>query len=276
MNNLKLLWELSRLNANPSRTREEILEIQEKKLRRLLAYAWENSPWHRRRFLAAGITAETVGETPLSQFPTMDKARLLTHFDEIVTVPGVTQEAIRAFDAAETSGSTGSPGYFLYDQPAWEQMLLGIVRGALWGMSAFQIARLLAGRPHILYIAAIDRRYGGAMAVEDGIAGVGVRQLYLDIKAPLSQWVRRVQEYRPNFIIGYPSAIKILAELAQPGAEHEPIRRELERQMAAILLEKGLSYVAFQVIFTGEIHPAPRTGKKTLILPMERRECAAG
>lgn len=72
-----------------------------------------------------------------------------------------------------SSGSTGKPGYFLYDEAAWHTMLLGIIRGALWNMSMPQILKLLAGKPRIIYIAATDGRYGGAMAVGDGIDGVG-------------------------------------------------------------------------------------------------------
>ena len=60
-------------------------------------------------------------------------------------------------------------------------------------------------------------RYGGAMAVGDGIDGVGARQMHLDIKAPLAEWVRQLRSFRPNIIIGYPSAIKILAELLERG-----------------------------------------------------------
>ncbi len=53
-------------------------------------------------------------------------------------------------------------------------------------MSMPQILRLLSGGLRILYIAATDGRYGGAMAVGDGIKGVGAKQLFLDIKTPLS------------------------------------------------------------------------------------------
>ena len=96
-------------------------------------------------------------------------------------------------------------------------MLLGIIRGALWNMTMPQILKLLAGRPRIVYIAATDGRYGGAMAVGDGIDGVGASQMYLDINLPLSQWVQQIQRFRPNIIIGYPSAIKILGELVERG-----------------------------------------------------------
>ena len=84
-------------------------------------------------------------------------------------------------------------------------------------MTMPQILKLLAGKPRIVYIAATDGRYGGAMAVGDGIDGVGAEQMYLDIKTPLEDWVKRLKRFQPNIIIGYPSAIKIMAELAEQG-----------------------------------------------------------
>ncbi len=45
-----------------------------------------------------------------------------------------------------------------------------------------RIIKLLAQGPRIAYIAATDGRCGGAMAVGDGIDGVGAKQMYLDIK----------------------------------------------------------------------------------------------
>ncbi len=80
-----------------------------------------------------------------------------------------------------------------------------------------QILKLLHDGPRIAYIAATDGRYGGTMAVGDGIEGLRCEQLHLDIKTPLSEWVRELKEFRPNMVIGYPSAIKILAELVIGG-----------------------------------------------------------
>ena len=103
------------------------------------------------------------------------------------------------------------------DKAAWNQMLVGIIRGALWGMTAAQIGKLLLEGPRIVYIAATDGRYGGAMAVGDGVDGLNARQLFLDIKTPLEEWMEKIREFQPNMIIGYPSAIKILGELAHEG-----------------------------------------------------------
>lgn len=228
------------LMQNTRLSAERMQDMQDAKLRKLLRFAWEHSAFYRRSFARAGIGEAELDTSPLSAFPTIDKTVLMEHFDEIVTVPGLRQEALRRFDAenaadrkpyldkyhiVHSSGSTGTPGYFLYDEAAWQAMLLGIVRGALWDMSMAQVLALLAGRPRIVYIAATDGRYGGAMAVGDGIDGVGAKQMYLDIKAPVSEWIERVRRFKPNIIIGYPSAIKILAELVLAGQAQVRVKR---------------------------------------------------
>lgn len=232
MNYLKTLLELHGLRKNCRLTAEKLRALQEKKLRKLLHHAWEYSAYYRRSFKEAGISEEELDTLPLSCFPSIDKEILLTHFDELITISGVSQKELREFDEktkadrrpyqgkyhiVHSSGSTGRPGYFLYDEVAWSSMLLGIIRGALWDMTMPQILKLLAGKPRIVYIAATDGRYGGAMAVGDGIDGVGAEQMYLDIKTPLEDWVKRLKRFQPNIIIGYPSAIKIMAELAEQG-----------------------------------------------------------
>jgi len=226
-----MLMDLYKLKRNEKKSVNQMKDIQEKKLRRLLSYAWEHSDYYRRIFTDAGITADQLSTLPLSAFPAINKKILMEYFDELVTVADVRQEELRNFDAEESmekktfqnchvvhsSGSTGKPGYFIYDEAAWNQMLLGIIRGALWGMSMPQIVKLLLGKPRIVYIAATDGRYGGAMAVGDGIDSIGAEQMYLDINTPLAQWVDGIQSFRPNIIIGYPSAIKILGELVENG-----------------------------------------------------------
>ena len=232
MNYLKTLTDLYRLKKNMKISAEKMRSLQNGKLRKLLRFAWEHSSYYRAIFERAGITEEQLDTLPLSCFPTIDKQALLEHFDELVTVSDLKQENLREFDAGEaadrkpyqgkyhvvhSSGSTGKPGYFVYDEDAWSQMLLGIIRAALWGMSMPQILGLLMKCPRIVYIAATDGRYGGAMAVGDGIDGVGAKQMYLDIKTPVAEWIRQIREFQPNIVIGYPSAIKILAQLMENG-----------------------------------------------------------
>ncbi len=240
MGYIRLLWDLYQLKRNVTKSEEQIKVLQEKKLRKLLRHACRNSAYYRRIFAQAGITEENIDRVPLKQFPVMDKDLLMENYDELVTDPKITQEELREFDESpasktenylgryhviHSSGSTGIPKYFVYDDKAWGQMLLGIIRGALWGMRMTSILKLLAKKPKILYIAATDGRYAGAMAVGDGINGVGAKQEYLDISKPIEEGNQKVIQFDPDIVIGYPSAIKLMADQVRLGRVPNHVKR---------------------------------------------------
>lgn len=171
MNYLKLLWDLYSLKKNTTKSREQIRELQEKKLRKMLKYAYNHSPYYLKSFLENGINEKNIDTAPLSQFPTIDKTALLEHFDEIVTVSDLRQEDLRMFDEnaalekrafknkyhlVHSSGSTGKPAYFVYDKKAWNYMLVGMIRAALWNMSMPEILKYFIGTPRLLYIYIIE------------------------------------------------------------------------------------------------------------------------
>ena len=133
MNYLKLLFDLYLLKNNTKKTSAQIKKLQERKLRKILEYAYKNSVYYRKEFEKFGITAENILSVLLDRFPTIDKAQLLENFDELVTVSDLKQDELRRFDeekAADrkpfkgkyhivhSSGSTGKPGYFVYDKNA--------------------------------------------------------------------------------------------------------------------------------------------------------------
>ncbi|MDE7352453.1 MAG: phenylacetate--CoA ligase family protein [Acetatifactor sp.] len=240
MGYIRLLWDLCQLKRNTAKSEEQIRRLQDKKLRKLLRHAYEHSAYYRKVFAQAGISEENIDSMPLNRFPAIDKELLMQHFDQLVTDPEVKQERLRKFDESpvsksenylgryhiiHSSGSTGVPRYFVYDEKAWEQMLVGIIRGALWGMGMGSILRLLAGKPRILYIAATDGRYAGAMAVGDGIQGLHASQEYLDINEPIEKGNQKVTRFDPNIVIGYPSAIKLMAEQVRLGRVPSHVER---------------------------------------------------
>lgn len=232
MNYLKTLIDLYRYKNNVNKTKKQITKLQDKKLRKILYYAYDHSKYYHDTFEKEGITRDKIKNLPISKFPSINKAKLIKNFNDLITVSDLTQEELRIFDENETinqkifknkyhvihsSGSTGQPRYFIYDKNAWNTILIGIIRAALWNMSMKEIIKFLLSVPRVLYIAATDGRYAGAIAVGDGIDEVGAKQLFLDINIPLEEWIKNIKEFKPNMIIGYPSAIKILAELVQKG-----------------------------------------------------------
>ena len=95
MGQCRLLWNLFGLKRNEHKTRKQVQTIQNKKLRKLLYYAYDHSAYYKENFEQNGIAREQIGSLPLSAFPTMDKNSLMEHFDEIVTVPDIRQEELR-------------------------------------------------------------------------------------------------------------------------------------------------------------------------------------
>ncbi|MCH5205248.1 MAG: phenylacetate--CoA ligase family protein [Oscillospiraceae bacterium] len=224
-----LVLKLAAAKLNAKLPRSVIRKMQQKRLREMLIYAYDHSPYYRKAFNAAGINRLNISDAPIESFPTMDKQTLLENFDRIVTIRNLTQEKLRSFDSSEnvdqktlggkfhlihSSGSTGKPGYFLYDNNAWDTMLIGIIRAALWDMSMLDIFRLKLSKPKILYIAAADGRYAGAMAVGDGLDDLGFEKLVLDVQTPLDELQRKLRQFKPDIIIGYPTAIKMLVQTA--------------------------------------------------------------
>lgn len=265
MEYVNLLCKLWQLKKNENKSRECILEIQQKKLRSILLYAYEHSNYYKTSFDNAGLNKDNIKIMPLSGFPTTDKNILINNFDDIVTVKDLTQEELRKFDKSSkdglfkgkyhivhSSGSTEKPGYFVYDKQAWNSMLIGMVRGALWDKSITEIIKYMLSKPRIAYIAATDGRYGGAMAVGAGIKGIGGNQLFLDIKTPLEEWITRLNAFKPNTIVGYPSAIKILAELVQNGKLNlklnrivscgEPLNKAMRKMFAELFQTDIINY----------------------------------
>lgn len=110
MNYLKLLWDLALLKRNEKKSPAQVRALQEKKLRKILRFAYENSSYYRDAFAQARITEQDLDTTPLSAFPTLDKTGLLTDFDRLITVPSLTQEDLRRFDAEEAADRQALPG----------------------------------------------------------------------------------------------------------------------------------------------------------------------
>ena len=228
---LKLLFKLYQSKKRLTISREELEKYQKKKMTEILLYAYDHSTYYRKRFEEKNISRKDIGLIPIENYPSLTKKELMKNFNEIVCTD-IDINEMRSFDAnpdnnnklykdkyhiVHSSGTTEKPGYFIYDEKAWQQMLIATIRAALWDMSMKEIIKLLSKKPRIVYIAETDGRYGGAMAVSDGIAGVKAKQLFLDIKMPLDEWIDKISKFQPNIIIGYPSAIKILMESVARG-----------------------------------------------------------
>lgn len=227
MSLLKVLLALNKLQNNAKKSRSAIESLQEKKFRKLLAFTYRHSAFYRDYWREHEIEENQLKTIALNRLPVIDKKTLIENFARLNTI-SVTQEELAAFDASQSegkfkgkyavvhsSGSTSKPCYFIYDKKGWDYLIAGILRAALWDLSLGQVIGLVKKGSRILYVAASDGNYGGALAAKDGISGLNSKEFCLDIKTPIAEWKDTIVKADPNLIIGYPSAIKILCEVVK-------------------------------------------------------------
>src|SRR6202046_3897579 len=126
----RLRWDADRLAAE-----------RERRLRQLLVYAAENSPFWRERL--AGHDLANFTEADLPSLPILTKAEMMTEFDRILTVPGLTRarvkEHIESLDgdryiddeyrAIVSSGYAGTEAYHVY---GWDSFVTFVMQGSRW------------------------------------------------------------------------------------------------------------------------------------------------
>ena len=134
--NIRLMWnllsELEQLRQHDRWTRSQLEAHQAEALHCLRAYAYALSPFYQK--FHRGLEGR-----PLSALPVLTKAMLMEHFDDLVTDRTIRLQAVKEyvtnFKEGEryldrywvntTAGSTGRPGYFLFDEAEWTAALRG-------------------------------------------------------------------------------------------------------------------------------------------------------
>ena len=153
----------------------------------------------------------------------------MRHFDEIVTVPGITKQTIaefltrskdpterflRQYRVIHTSGSSGEVGYFVYSPQDW-------ARGVAMRPRGRGPKRKRKGKFRIAYFAATDGHYAGVTlvgALRGGIARWFVDLRLLEVNSPLADTIAALNEFQPDMLVGYTTALKILGEQQRAGA----------------------------------------------------------
>jgi phenylacetate-coenzyme A ligase PaaK-like adenylate-forming protein len=196
-------------------------------LRELIKFAKDKSPWHSKRL--EHINAGTVTEADLEEIPPMTKDDLMSNWDEIVTDRRLTLELVEHhlsshdhhayllddYTTCASSGSSGRRGVFIYDLKGWaianlsgsrhrirEQRESSDTCGGPWRLAYF-------GSHHPSHMSYAFRQTFGSQGV-DGL-------LLLGLYDPINEVVPKLNEFQPTHMMGYPTAIQLLAREQKEG-----------------------------------------------------------
>jgi phenylacetate-coenzyme A ligase PaaK-like adenylate-forming protein len=222
-------WRKGREHRRSARlTRAELQAHKLEKFRRLVRFVEPRSAYYRRIIAERGLD---VASCKPEDFPVLTKSLLMQHFDEIATAQGVTKSAIaefltRSHDPAElfldryrvihTSGSSGEVGYFVYSPSDW-------ARGTAMRRQGGRPARKAGakGKFRMAYYAAVDGHYAGVTmvsAIKSSLARFFLDLELFEVNDPLPEVVARLNEFQPEVLVGYTTALKILAAEQRRGS----------------------------------------------------------
>lgn len=215
---------------------ETVARLRSERLRALLAHAHSRSAFYRRHHGASATPAASPEATPdLDRYAPVDKATLMSHFDEWVTDPDLRFEDIARFVADRSrigdrflgryvvwtsSGSTGRPGIFVQDQDAiavYDALLAA--RFPCAGAAASPL-QTLAGGGRFAMIAALEGHFAGVVSWER------LRREYpwmrlltrsFSVLAPIRELVAELDAFRPSVLACYPTTMLLLAREAREG-----------------------------------------------------------
>src|SRR3990172_4539003 len=211
---LRLLHMLEQLRKHESWTREQLESYQAESLQQLRQYAYERSPFYQK--FHKGLTGH-----PLHKLPVLTKAMMMEHFDELATDRTLHLEEVRAFAAQgeagqryknrywvnATSGSSGHPGFFLFDEAEWTHVLASFARSQEW--SGVRIN--LTHRQRMATVASISPWHMSSQVAATA-KSCWRPSLRLPASQPLPQTVQQLTDWQPEVLIAYASMAGILAE----------------------------------------------------------------
>jgi len=215
---VRLLRLRERLRARDLWSRERLLAFQARALARLRHDAVQHSPFY--SVFHAGLQGR-----PIDELPILTKQQAMEEFDRIVNDPHVRRADVErhVVEAKEepylgrywvsaTSGSTGRRGIFIFDPDEWRMVLTSFGRGSDW-------AGLGASLRRRVRVATVTTRSTFHMSARAGatLPRFWLPTLRLDAAAPIRQLAARLDGWRPEVLVTYPSIAVMLAEEAIAG-----------------------------------------------------------
>lgn len=211
---LRLLHTLEQLRKHESWTHQQLEAYQAEALHKLRQYAYENSPFY--QSFHKGLM-----DRPLQELPVLTKAMMMENFDELVTDRTLHLEEIRAYASQAvagqryqnrywvnaTSGSSGHPGFFLYDESEWLYVLASFARSQEW--SGVKID--LTHRQKMATVASISPWHMSSQ-VASTVKSWWRPSLRVQASQPLSKTVEELNVWQPEVLVAYASMLGILAD----------------------------------------------------------------
>lgn len=213
-NMFQLLRLLAELRKHEHWSRSQLTRFQNESFHRMREYVYAYSPFYQK--FHRGLF-----DKPLNELPVLTKAVMMEHYDELVTDRAIHLDELRAHAANDktgepflnryrvtaTSGSSGHPGFFLFNPAEWLYILASFARSQEWSGVLIDLTH----RQRMVTVASISPWHMSSQ-VAASAKSWWRPSLRLPANQPLSQTVEQLNNWQPEALIAYASMAGTLAE----------------------------------------------------------------
>ncbi|ELV2782746.1 CoF synthetase [Enterobacter cloacae] len=245
MNSLMLIWRYFCIRQRRFTDREKLVNWQAKKMHHFRQRVLTKSPWFQ-RFLSQ----------PFSQWPLMDKAQMMMHFDamnterlkrdELMACALKSEDSrdfspkIGCFSVGLSSGTSGRRGLFVVSQKEQQVWAAGILARVLPdGLFARERVALFLRANNNLYQSVTSR---------------WLSLQFYDLLAPFQQHLSRLEHFCPTIVVAPAQVLRALALAVRDGSLKIQVKKVIS--VAEVLEEQDRELLNQVFGSVGEIYQA--------------------
>ncbi len=225
---LNIAWEAWRFRRGDDKS---ISRRQQARLDDIVRHARTASPYYRNLYRQL-----EPGPVKLASLPVVTKRDLMAHFDEWVTDPAISLESLRRdfladqtlvgarylgrYHVATTSGTSGDPAILIHDDASWALVHFVGGRGELRFIARWDLFRMLRRGLRVAALFVTDGHNGAAAAMESARRRspfLAQRIRTFSVLRAIKELVTDINLFQPTVLVGYPSALALLASEQQAG-----------------------------------------------------------
>ena len=200
----RVLETLAELERNQWMSREELDDLQWRRLQHLLDRVTTHVPFYRALFAEHGLKVEDIqGPGDFRKVPLLTK--------EIIRAEGLrltSRDPFRKGYASSTGGSTGEPLYFFCDRAAGPLRRANTLRGYRWAGVDVGARQVILWGVHL----DVSARERFVDAMKNYFNNIMYLSTFDMSDRSLLRYAARMRRFRPGLVVGYPSALALLAE----------------------------------------------------------------
>jgi phenylacetate-CoA ligase len=187
---------------------DELKEYQWRKLKRLLTFAFEKNTFYREKFNEFGVRPDEVKDfSDLPKIPLTNKRDIINDLNNFIS----DGYAIKDLTRDMTSGSTGMNMTFYIDRNSLDYRKAAALRSMRWYNSADGDRKMtIWGSP-----IGASKKEKIILAMRDFLLRDYFISAYAMNDKTMCEVIRKIKRLKPKVIVGYVSALKILAEFME-------------------------------------------------------------